>query len=219
MCGRFVINIPLDVFIKLFGIREVGDVRPRFNVAPSQSVPVIREASDGRRQILAMRWGFVPAWAKEFGVGLINARAETAGEKPSFRQAFRQRRCIVPASGFYEWAKVDGKKTPHYIHMTDGAPMPFAGLWESWKSPEGQVTETCTILTTTANSVVAPIHDRMPVILHPDEFSLWLDRELHEADRLAPLFAPYPADRLEVYPVSSLVNSPANDAPSCIDPV
>lgn len=219
MCGRFVINIPLSVFIKFFGISEVGDVQPRFNVAPTQSVPVIREASDGSRRLSAMRWGLVPAWAKEFGDGLINARAETVNEKPSFRQAFRQRRCIIPASGFYEWQKHNGKKIPHYVKMSGDVPMPFAGLWESWRSPEGQVLESCAILTTAANPAIAPIHDRMPVILHPDEFSLWLDREVHEADRLAPLFAPYPADRLEVYPVSSLVNSPANDAPSCIDPV
>lgn len=218
MCGRFVINIPLDVFIKFFGLKDVSDFPPHYNVTPTQPVPVIREVSDGSRQLTMMRWGLVPTWAKEVGEGLINARSETAAEKPSFRHALRQRRCIIPSSGFYEWAKVDGKKVPHYVRMTDGSPMPFAGLWESWRSPEGQALETCTILTTTANATVAPIHDRMPVILHPDEFGLWLDRQVHEVEKLVPLFTPYPSDRLTAYPVSSLVNSPANDSPACIGP-
>jgi putative SOS response-associated peptidase YedK len=162
-----------------------------------------------------MRWGLVPSWAKDLGDGLINARSETVNEKPSFRKAFRQRRCIVVASAFYEWQKVDKAKVPYCIRMADGAPMPFAGIWEAWRSPEGQVLESCAILTTMANATVAPIHDRMPVILHPDEFGLWLDRQVHEAERLTTLFAPYPADRLEAYQVSTLVNSPAHEWPEC----
>lgn len=217
MCGRFVINIPRDVFQKHFGLKDVPDWPERYNVAPTQPVPVIREISDGSRHMTMMRWGLVPAWAKEVGEGLINARSETAGDKPSFRQALRQRRCILPASGFYEWQKVDGKKVPHYIRMMDGSPMPFAGLWETWRSPEGHTLETCAILTTTANATVALIHDRMPVILHPDEVSLWLDREVHEFDKLTPLFSAYPAESLTVYKVSTLVNSPANDSPECIE--
>ena len=165
-----------------------------------------------------MRWVLVPAWAKEVGAGLINARSETANEKPSFRQAFRQRRCIVVASAFYEWQKVDKAKLPYYVRMGDGAPMPFAGLWEAWRSPDGQTFETCVILTTSANATVAPIHDRMPVILHPDEFDLWLDRQVSDPERLAPLFSPYPAERITAYPVSTLVNSPSNDHSECIKP-
>lgn len=218
MCGRYVLNISLDLFIKYFGLKEVADLHPRYNVAPTQTVPVIREGVDGSRQLSLMRWGLVPSWSKEFGSGSINARSETVNVKPSFRQAFRQRRCIIPASGFYEWQKHDGKKIPHYVSMSGNAPMPFAGLWESWRSPEGRVLESCTILTTAANAAVAPIHDRMPVILHPDEFSLWLDRQVHDAERLVPLFSPYPADRLTAHPVSTLVNSPTNDTPECIDP-
>lgn len=218
MCGRFVINIPLDVFLKYFGLREVGDIAPCYNVPPSRPVPVIRESADGSRCLTTMRWGLIPSWAKEAGEGLINARSETAHEKPSFRSALRQRRCIIPASGFYEWTKVGGKKVPHYVRMSDGTPMPFAGLWEAWRSPEGQVLETCAILTTAANATVATIHDRMPVILRPDEFGLWLDRQVHDAERLTPLFTPYPADRLISYRVSTLVNSPANDSPECIEP-
>jgi putative SOS response-associated peptidase YedK len=218
MCGRFVINLSPDLVAKVFGLAEVPDLSPRYNVAPSQSIPVIREAADGSRRLSMMRWGLVPAWAKEVGEGLINARSETVNEKPSFRQAFRQRRCILVASAFYEWQKVDNAKLPYCIRMADGAPMPFAGIWETWRSPEGQVLETCAILTTNANATVAPIHDRMPVILHPDEIGLWLDREVHEVEKLAELFMPYPADRLEAYRVSTLVNSPANDTSACIEP-
>ncbi len=192
MCGRFVIELSPDLVTKFFGLTEVPDLPPRYNVAPTQPVPVIREAADGSRRLSLMRWGLVPAWAKEPGEGLINARCETVNEKPSFRQAFRQRRCIIPASGFYEWSKVDGRKVPYYVRMADGAPMPFAGLWEAWRSPEGQVLETCAILTTAANATVAPIHDRMPVILHPDEFGLWLDRQVHDAERLTALVCPVP---------------------------
>lgn len=219
MCGRFIIELTPDLVKKVFGIIEVPDWPARYNVAPSQLVPVIREAADGSRRLTMMRWGLVPSWAKEPGDGLINARSETAHEKPSFRHALRQRRCIIPSSGFIEWAKADGKKLPFYVRMADGAPMPFAGLWEAWRSPDGQMLETCTILTTMANAKVAPIHDRMPVILHPDEFGLWLDRQVHDPEKLAPLFAPYPSDRLTTYRVSTVVNNPANDSPKCIEPI
>lgn len=219
MCGRYVIEFTPEMLRKIFGIDQVPEFPARYNVAPSQPVPVIREISVGNRQISLMRWGLVPSWAKEVGDGLINARCETVNDKPSFRQAFRQRRCIIPASGFYEWRKADGKKVPYYIRFADGVPMPFAGIWEVWRSPEGQVMESCAILTTAANASVAPIHDRMPVILHPDELGLWLDRQVHDAEALKPLFAPYPADRFEVRQVSALVNSPANDSPACVLPV
>jgi putative SOS response-associated peptidase YedK len=218
MCGRFVIDLSPDLVAGFFGLAAVPDLPPRYTVAPTQSVPVIREASDGSRRLTMMRWGLVPSWAKDIGDGLINARSETINEKPSFRQAFRQRRCIIPANGFFEWLRVEGTKVPYYVRMADGAPMPFAGIWEAWFSPDGQVMESCAILTTSANAMVAPIHDRMPVILRPDEFGLWLDRQVHDAERLTTLFAPYPADRVEAYRVSTLVNNPAHDGPECIAP-
>jgi len=218
MCGRFVIELTPDLATRFFGLDEVPDLPPRYNIAPTQSVPVIREASDGSRRLSMMRWGLVPSWAKDIGDGLINARSETINEKPSFRQAFRQRRCIVVASGFYEWSRVEGKKVPHYVKMIDVGPMPFAGIWEAWCSPDGQVMESCAILTTSANAAVAPIHDRMPVILHPDELGLWLDRQVLDAERLTTLFAPYPAGKLEAYQVSMLVNNVAHDGPECIAP-
>jgi putative SOS response-associated peptidase YedK len=219
MCGRFVIELTPELVRKVFGVTgDFPDWPARYNIAPTQLIPVVRDAPDGSRRLALLRWGLVPSWSKEFNEGLINARCETVNEKPSFRQAFRQRRCIIPASGFYEWQKVDKGKVPHYIRMADGSPMPFAGIWESWRSPEGQALESCAILTTAANAAVAPIHDRMPVILHPDEFGRWLDREVHEAEQLAGLFAPYPADRLEAYRVSTLVNDPAHDFAECLRP-
>ena len=217
MCGRFVIDLPLELIATCFGLQDVPVLPPRYNIAPTQPVPVIRQGADGQRHLDLLRWGLVPSWAKEARAGLINARAETVDAKPSFRQAFRQRRCIIPASGFYEWQKAGKKKVPYYLRMADGAPMPFAGIWENWRSPDGQVLESCAILTTAANAAVAPIHERMPVILHPDAFTPWLEPALHDAEQLAALLAPCPPGHVTAYPVSILVNIPANDSPACIE--
>ena len=219
MCGRFVIELSPGLVAGFFGLTEIPDLPTRYNVAPTQLVPAIREATDGTRRLSMMRWGLVPSWAKDIGDGLINARSETVSEKPSFRQTVRRRRCIIPASGFYEWQKVEKLKVPYYLRMVDSSPMPFAGIWEAWCSPDGQVLESCAILTTSANAKVAPIHDRMPVILDPAGFSLWLDRQVYEVDKLAGLFVPYPADRLEAYRVTMLVNNPAYDDAECIEPL
>jgi putative SOS response-associated peptidase YedK len=219
MCGRFVIELTPELVRKVFGVTgDFPDWPARYNIAPTQLIPVVRDAPDGNRRLAMLRWGLVPSWAKEFGEGQINARCETVNEKPSFRQAFRQRRCIVPASGFYEWTKTDGRKLPYYVRMLDGSPMPLAGIWEAWKAPEGQVVESCAILTTSANATVAAIHERMPVILHPTEFGLWLDRQTHDAECLAPLFAPFPAESIEAFRVSTEVNNVAHDSPECIQP-
>jgi len=218
MCGRFVIELSPELVKAIFGLAESPALPPRYNVAPTQLVPVIRQGADGQRHLDLLRWGLVPTWAKEVGAGLINARAETVAQKPSFRQAFRQRRCIIPASGFYEWQKVDKGKVPYYVHMADGSPMPFAGIWEAWRSPTGEVLESCAILTTGANATVAPIHDRMPVILNPAAFALWLDPAVHSAEQLAPLLDPCPPEQVAMFPVSTLVNRPTNDSPACITP-
>jgi putative SOS response-associated peptidase YedK len=218
MCGRFVIELAPDLVATFFGLAETPVLPPRYNIAPSQPVPVIRQQPDGSRHLVPLRWGLVTAWAKEPGAGLINARAETVDAKPSFRRAFRERRCIIPASGFYEWQKGEQGKVPYYIRMADGAPMPFAGIWECWKAPDGQVLESCAILTTTANATVSAIHERMPVILPPAAIARWLDPVLHDAERLAALLAPCPPERIEAYPVATLVNRPANDSPACIEP-
>ena len=163
--------------------------------------------------------GLIPPWADDPGIGsrMINARSETAPGKPSFRRAFRERRCLIPADGFYEWQRTNGAKQPYYIHMEDGRPFAFAGLWESWsKGGEGEV-RTCTILTTGANALVGEVHDRMPVILAHDAYDVWLDPD-SEREELTGLLAPYPEDEMEAYPVSRFVNSPSNNDPRCIEP-
>lgn len=219
MCGRFVRFISLEQFIKYFGLKPLGELPERYNIAPSEQVPAIRISPDGSRQLCLLRWGLIPSWAKEPPRGLINARSETVSEKPSFRHAFKHNRCIIPTSGFYEWQKNGDRKTPYYIHMANNDPMAFAGIWDAWRSPQGEVIESCAILTTSANDLVAKLHDRMPVILQPETFDLWLDPEVQDTEKLAPLLSPYPAERITSYRVSAMVNSPANDSSECIDQV
>ena len=202
------------------------NLRPRFNVAPSQDVAVVRANDDGRT-LSMLRWGLIPAWANDPTIGykLINARSETAAEKPSFRSAFRHRRCLIPADGFYEWQRRGKTRQPWLFGLRDGAPLIFAGLWERWTVPEGaaltgslaerspgDAVETCTILTIAANETVAPVHGRMPVVLPPDAWGAWL------AGEEIPL-APHPADHMTAHPVSTHVNRPANDDPRCVEPV
>lgn len=206
--------------MKVYRLSSLPDLSPRYNIAPSQQVAIVRQQNGGDRELVFMQWGLIPSWAKDPTVSykMINARSETAHEKPSFKQAFRSRRCIIPATGFYEWETVGKEKIPHYIHLHGGEIMSLAGLWERWKSPEGEEIETCTILTTAANSLVRHLHDRMPVILRRDEFDLWLDRDIDDLNRLTELFHCCPADRLQEYVVSKDVNSPSNDSPECIIP-
>lgn len=218
MCGRFTIILPPEVLAEIFGLPELPRIEARYNIAPTQEVVVIRQNAEGMRQMVTMKWGLIPSWAKDPHIGnkLINARCESVHEKPAFRQAIRTRRCIIPASGFYDWTHTD-KKIPFYVSMADGSPMAFAGIWDSWKAPDGSRLESFTILTTNANSLIAPIHDRMPVILHPAEFVLWLDRDITEPEKLTRLYQPYPSDLLRAWPVSSVVNSPRNETPACIE--
>lgn len=221
MCGRFAVEIPPEILTEIFGLAEPPAVPPRYNVAPTQQVPVIRESAEGMNRLDYLHWGLIPSWAKDRSVGskMINARSETVSEKPSFKQAVRYRRCLILASGFYEWLREGKAKLPHYFHIRDNGPMVFAGLWDRWKSPEGGAAESCTILTTAANPLVEPIHDRMPVILHPTEYRTWLDRTITDPAGLAHLFQPYPADLLAIRPVSPLVNSHKNDTAQLIDRV
>ncbi|MBM3584763.1 MAG: SOS response-associated peptidase [Alphaproteobacteria bacterium] len=216
MCGRFTLRSPPDDVARAAGaMMDVGAFTPRNNIAPGQPVLVIRPGAAG-----PMRWGLVPSWAKDpaMGARLINARAETVAEKPVFRAAFRVRRCVVLADGFYEWQanpRGRGPKRPWFFHLKDDRPFAFAGLWERWTGPEGSV-ETCTILTTTANALVATVHDRMPVILTVDTVARWIATS---ADGIADLLAPCPAEAMAAYPVSDRVNRPANDDPSCAAPL
>lgn len=217
MCGRFVVNIPADELKKIFALIEATQLEPRFNVAPTQQVAVVRNDGD-RNRLDLLKWGFVPGWSKDlsFGSHLINARSETVAEKPAFRHAIKYRRCIITASGFFEWSHSAGKKQPYYIQLADQTPMCLAGLWESWKAPDGSVIETFAILTTAANKLVEPIHDCMPVILHPDSITFWLNHTMNDPEQLQPLFQPFPASEMTAHKVSDLVNNPRFDAPSCI---
>ena len=217
MCGRFTQTFAWDQADLLLDLSGPPlNLRPRYNVAPSQEAAVVRADRDGRRSLSMLRWGLVPAWARDprSGPRLINARAETARTKPSFRAAFASRRCLIPADGFYEWKREGGAKQPWLIGMKDRGPFAFAGLWERWSAPGGgaEAMETFAILSTAANDTVAPIHDRMPVILAPTAFGSWL------AGAEVPL-GPCSPETMTAWPVSAFVNRPANDDPRCIEPV
>jgi putative SOS response-associated peptidase YedK len=221
MCGRFTLQIPPELLAEIFGLIEIPTFPARYNIAPSQLVAVIRQNGDGQNWLDMLHWGLIPSWAKDKSIGnhMINARCETVAEKPAFRHAIKYQRCLVPSSGFYEWKKEEKAKKPLYVHLKDESPMVFAGLWEHWKSPEGEIIESCTILTTSSNKLIEPLHDRMPVILHPQEYDIWLDREILDPEKLKPLYKPYPPKRMEMYPVSPQVNSPKVDSPDLIRPV
>ncbi len=220
MCGRFTLLTPSETLAEQFELPDMPALPPRYNIAPSQSVAAVRQLpDDGGRELVWLRWGLVPFWAKELSIGarMINARSETVAQKPAFRAAFRQRRCLVLADGFYEWQKQAGSKQPFFIRLEDGRPFAFAGLWEHWDGPEGAV-ESCTILTTEPNDLIRPLHNRMPIILLPTDYDLWLDHSVQEPRQLQPLLRPYSAQDMVAYPVSLWVNSPQNDGPRCIEP-
>ena len=222
MCGRFTLFEADTILSKEFGVSGVPLLSPRYNIAPSQAVAAVRASPAGAgRELALLRWGLIPSWSKDPAIGnrLINARAETVREKPSFRNAFRRHRCLIPASGFYEWLRQERGKQPYYVRMRDARIFAFAGLWDRWESPEKGLIETCTILTTAANAVLAPIHDRMPVILPAGEYARWLDPTLQDADSLAPLLASFPPGEMEAFPVSPRVNAPTTDDEKCVAPL
>jgi len=218
MCGRFTSFLSPELLENTFGVQAPPDIFPRYNIAPTQQVWIIREAATGGRHLSPARWGLVPHWAKDLSIGskMINARCETVHEKPAFRQAIHSRRCIVPASGFFEWSATPTGKIPHYVTMRDSSPLALAGIWESWKTAEGESSETFAILTTAANSLLVPIHDRMPVLLHLTEYELWLDRSENNPQKLQRLYQPYPAELLQEWEVSTMVNSPAQETSEII---
>lgn len=220
MCGRFTLTADVTALQQTFPWLNIPpEMTPRFNIAPTQPVAVV--PNDGKNQLDFFTWGLIPSWAKDPQIGnrLINARAETLAEKPAFRVAFRRRRCLILADGFYEWQQAQGKsKIPIYIRLASGEPFAFAGLWEIWNSPDGSTILSCTIITTEPNELMAKIHNRMPAILPQDAYPIWLDPGEQHPNRLSGLLRPYPADEMQAYPVSRLVNSPANDSPQCIVP-
>ena len=217
MCGRYKLSRRKQVVEEYFErASEEEDFSPRYNIAPTQPVATIRTAGSSR--ILSMmRWGLVPSWASDISIGsrLINGRSETVLEKPAFRDSFRTRRCLIPADGFYEWKKSGKEKQPFHFGMKDSSLFAFAGVWDRWKSPGGQILESCSILTTSANELLDGLHDRMPVILPPRHYHTWLAAKAEEADRLAELLVPFDASFMNRYPVSSLVNKPQNEMPEC----
>lgn len=227
MCGRYTLSDPGDLLTDL-GVEATNlELQPRYNIAPTQRVPVVRQQPDGDdgepgpRELVPLRWGLVPFWAKDLAIGnrMINARGETVAEKPAFRAALKKRRCLIPTNGFYEWAKEDGAKQPYFIHLRDRRAFVFAGLWESWsKGPEDPV-ETFTIITTEANDAVRPLHHRMPVILGPDAWDLWLDPAENDRDALTHLLQPWADDDIAYEAVSRMVNSPRNEGPELLEPI
>lgn len=222
MCGRFTLFEADKVLSKEFGVSGVPPLSPRYNIAPSQPIAAVRTPYTGiGRELALLRWGLIPSWSKDPAIGnrLINARAETVQEKPSFRNAFRRHRCLIPTNGFYEWQRQERGKQPYFVRMRDGRVFAFAGLWDRWESPDKDVIETCTILTTAANTVLAPIHGRMPVILPQAEYARWLDPALKDPDTLSPLLVPFPPEEMLAIPVSPRVNAPSTDDEKCIVPL
>jgi len=220
MCGRFVLVSDLAAIEEAFGVPPSSvEISKSYNIAPGITVAAV--IVEETRRLVRFTWGLVPSWAKDPSIGnrLINARAETLAEKPSFRNALKGRRCLIIADGFYEWQKQGKRKVPMYFCLTSEKPFAFAGLYELWTSPDGEALRTCTIITTAANDLVRPIHSRMPAILPHTHETLWLDPGIHDTHRLLPLLKPYEADNMTMYEVAPLVNSPFYDSPACITPV
>lgn len=220
MCGRFTLRSNPARVAEAFDLTETPELTPRYNVAPTQQVAAVLADDEGRRRLVFQQWGLIPSWADDPTVGnrMINARAETAADKPSFRRAFRCRRCLIVADGFYEWRKTDDGKQPYYVTLADDRPFGLAGLWEHWQRGELAI-DSNTILTTTANDLMRPLHDRMPVILSPDQYAVWLDPRVDDPARLLPLCVPCPSESLRARPVSKAVNNPRHDRPDCIEPL
>lgn len=220
MCGRFYLDTPRERLREKFALKQMPLLAGRFNIAPSQDIAAIREGEAGR-ELVMLHWGLIPYWAEEEKTefSMINARAETVATKLAYRTAFHQRRCLVPASGFFEWEQTARGRQPYAVRLKDTDLFAFAGLWEHWEGEDGKIIESCTIIVTDANELLRPIHDRMPVILDPDDYDAWLGSMTAEIDHLQTLLRPYPTKQLTLYPVSKWVNSPKNDDRKCIEPV
>ena len=250
MCGRFTLTSPTDELAGYFNALVKTQLSPRYNIAPAQPVTCVRRLAPSSaepttpgeataRELVALRWGLIPYWAKDPAIGsrMINARAESVADKPAYREAFRKRRCLVVADGFYEWKRLQGSKQPYFIYMEDRQAFAFAGLWERWTPREGQLdkiigparpevpmsadgrVESCSFLTTVPNELMETIHDRMPVIVPPEHWDTWLDPEIDAPEVLEELLLPYPAEQMRAHPVSTHVNKPGNDDPHCIEPL
>jgi putative SOS response-associated peptidase YedK len=220
MCGRYAVTTVPEAMRALFRYLNQPNFPPRYNVAPTQPVPIVRVV-EGNREFALVRWGLIPSWVKDprtFTL-LINARGESAAEKPAFKNAMKRRRCLFPADGFYEWKRDGAHKQPYFVRLKGGGPLAFAGLWETWMGPNGEEQETAAIVTTSASQSIAHIHDRMPVIVPPEQFDLWLDPNADPEMAAAVVIQPAPDAAIESYPVSSAVNRTANDTPNLVEPL
>jgi len=224
MCGRYTRKEQIEALLEVLKAVIQCDLKPRYNIAPSQMVACVRHAQEnGHRECVLLKWGLIPSWAKDRSIGnkMINARAETVAEKPSFRKAFKHQRCLVIADGFYEWKREGKAKQPFYIRFKDSRPFAFAGLWETWKDKtqeDGSQIDSCTIITTEGNELMESIHHRMPVILDPKNYEIWLDTAIKDAALLTPLLKPHPSNEMEAFPISTRVNNPRFDGPECLEP-
>lgn len=220
MCGRFALWSPEEVLAMMFGI-PMPNLRPRYNIAPSQDVLTLFHDEETGRRAEPFRWGLVPFWARDpkMGSRMINARSETVAEKPAFRAAFRHRRCLVPADGFFEWERSGKQKKPHFFAMKDRSPFAIAGLWEHWSGEDGEEIWSVALLTTEANAVLAAIHDRMPVILHRENYERWVDPENRRRRDLLPLLAPFDPDAMTRFPVTMQMNSPHFQDAAAVHPL
>lgn len=223
MCGRFTLLATGDEIAAEFDLPAPPDVRPRYNIAPTQNVLAIRAAADGIRDVATLHWGLIPPWSRDpsMAARMINARCETLTEKPAFRGAFKERRCLIPCSGFYEWRSIEGakRKQPYFIRMANESLLALAGLWERGKDAEGKQIESCTVITTEPNDLIRPLHDRMPVILDRRNFDQWLNPSDSDLSKLTSLFCPFPGNRMVAFPVGLTVNAARNDTPACIEPL
>jgi putative SOS response-associated peptidase YedK len=219
MCGRYAFFSPAEAVKRTFALDLLPELKPRYNIAPTQSVAALRVVEEGKRSLAMLHWGLVPHWAKERAIGnrMINARSETLAEKPAYRDAFRRRRCLVLADGWYEWQAAPGGKQPWFVRLREPGPIAFAGLWEKWKDPAGELLESCTIVTCDASESIRKIHDRMPVVLPEESWDRWMDTAFSDTEALSRILGPYEAKALRAWQVSRLVNAPKNEGPKLID--
>jgi putative SOS response-associated peptidase YedK len=221
MCGRFVRQSDIEAYAELLQAEIRSVLEPSYNIAPTQDILVARIDREGTRELVGLRWGLVPGWSQgpDNRYSMINARADSIASKPAYRNAFKQRRCLIAADGFYEWQKQEHGKQPFYIHLNGHKPFAMAGVWEHWRGAEDEVIESCAIITTDANDRVGKIHDRMPVILAAKDYKQWLDPNMRDVETLGAMLKPFPAGRMATYPVSTRVNSPGNNSPDCLTPL
>lgn len=221
MCGRYFLHSTAEQLTRLFGEMPMPMLQARYNIAPTQPVPVVRENPAGKREVVLLRWGLVPGWSQgpDNRYSMINARAETVASKPAYRNALRYRRCLIPADGFYEWRAASDGKQPYVLRAADRVPLALAGLWEHWQDDQGNELESCAIIVRAANRQMSPVHDRMPLVIAPSAFDLWLDVHAQKSQPIETLMAAQQPPDLEIFPVSRAVNSPRNDHPQLLEPI